>query len=596
LAAIAYSNAGHERFEFDSAGTQIVNAQTRDLPGSVRRLISAPLAGDGRLSALSFSLTCKLNEAIGKDPFHVNTFLFVNVVIHATNGWLVFLLIRALQTRAGPRRRPSMGLPLALACVFVVHPILASSVAYIVQRRGALATTFYILGVLSFLRARDPRPAPHRWAWIGVTLACCWLSFQSKSMAMTFPVMLLAVEFALRAVDRQALKRILRMCALAIPLCALGMLLFLWTHGYFDLRTLRTGGTGQTLLWSPWVHLLTESRVFLHFWKLLLLPLPQWSAIDHRVSLSASLWEPVTLAAVFAHLAILASAVFAALRGWTLAAIGIFWFYIALIPYTILAQPELLVEYKTYLPAVGVTLFAAGVLERIPGASMLPIRVLSARGPALAAACAVIVALLATTLHRNAIYRDPILMWTDAAEKNPGYARPRLNIGMVLIERDRREEAMAYLEEVLRICDDYRRRVEKGDVLFQEAPRIDMNLAGAHISLGIIHKLNRRLDQAETHLEEGIRWAPFLPEGYLNLATVRLIRGKPDQAIESLRAGLSINSNYPDAQLLLAQALEVSGRIEESRAAYLETLRQVPGHAEALQGLERLSRPTTRPS
>lgn len=587
LAVLTYINTGHERFEFDSAGTMIVNSQTRDLAGSLRRLISGPLAGDGRLSILSFSLNCALNEALGRDAFDVTSFLVINVLIHAVNAWLVFLLVRALLARCEPQQPPPTALPLALACIFVVHPIHASSVAYIVQRRGALATTFYVLGVLAFLRARDMPWGPRQWAWIGATAACCWLSFQSKSMGMTLPVALLAIELCLRMSGAASLRRTLCRMAAGLILCGFALIAFLWRHGMFDPTSFRLGAQGSAQLWSPWVHVLTEARVFLHFWKLLLLPLPAWSAIDHNVALSQSLFEPATLAAVAVHLALITIAFIAAARRWTPTAIGILWFYIALIPYTILPQTELLVEYKTYLPSVGLLLIAADVFRHISPRIPAPVR----WGAAIAVPCM----LLVTTLRRNVIYQDQVTMWRDAVEKNPDFARPRLNLGMALLDQGRHDDAEAWFHEVLRISKAQEQRIAQGDALFQEAPRMRLNLAGAHISLGIIDKSRGRLSEAESHFREGIRLAPDEPTGFFNLAAVLIAQQRTDEAIDQFRRGLAVSPEFPDAQFLLALALEDRGRIDEARAAYAETLRRAPGHTEARQRLERLGPPPSRP-
>jgi len=591
LAAAAYHNAASEKFEFDSAGTVIINSQTRDLAYNIRRLVTHPVGGDSRLSMLSFSLNCKLNETLGRDPFDARSFLVVNVLIHALNAWLIFVLVQSLQrcvllaSDSRPARSTdqlfSFSPALLLACLFVVHPLHASSVAYIIQRRGALSCTFYLLGVLAFLRARSATPGAARWKWAAFTALCYWLSFQSKSVGLTLPLALLAIEFVLRSHKRLPLKSLTRWCLVALAVTTPLMVVVLQAQNLIDVKTLRLGPPAQPYMWNSWVHLLTESRVFLHFWKLLLLPLPQWSAVDHLTPLSTSLLDPPALAAVLCHLALLAAAIHAARRCWPLAAIGIFWFYIALIPYSVLAQTELLVEYKAYLSGVGVILILADLLRRVP--SGRPLRI------AMITATAALGLMLADTIHRNAIYRDPLLMWTDAADKNPGFARPRLNLGMTLMERGQADAAAPWFNEVLQISAIHQQRIARGDFLFQEAPRVRLNLAGAHISLGMLDKDARRFADAEAHFREGIRLAPDVPEGYFNLATVLMQHRRLDEAIAHFRAGLAVNAEFPDAQFLLGLALEESGQIAEARAAYAETLRLRPDHAEARQRLAHLA-------
>ena len=77
-------------------------------------------------------------------------FRLVNLVLHAINGVLVFLIIRSLFL--------SEPVALAAAAVFLAHPVHTESVVAIVGQSGLLSTTFFLTAWL----AKD-RPAwPNR--------------------------------------------------------------------------------------------------------------------------------------------------------------------------------------------------------------------------------------------------------------------------------------------------------------------------------------------------------------------------------------------------------------------------------------------------
>ncbi|MHC4674258.1 MAG: hypothetical protein ACYTBZ_17370, partial [Planctomycetota bacterium] len=147
ISAVCYLNADHETFLFDSNLDQIEVPDTSlALNRYLHRFIFEFWKPGIELSRATFMLNTFLNESLGLDTYDITTFLVVNVLIHAFNSCLVYFLVGAMLRAVGADRSPSIWIPLVLAVLFAVHPMQASSVAYIVQRRGMLATLFYILG------------------------------------------------------------------------------------------------------------------------------------------------------------------------------------------------------------------------------------------------------------------------------------------------------------------------------------------------------------------------------------------------------------------------------------------------------------------
>ena len=460
IAAVAYLNADHEEFLFDSGIHHIDRPEHTEGPLQVTRTFwQGRLNPDAPFTYLTFAWNYSFNKALGLDGFDISTFLIVNVLVHGINACLVFFLVRAMLRQVAPGGPPALWIPLALAALFAAHPMHASSVAYIIQRRGALATTFYLLAVLCFLRVRrrpgygkesggassgdagaPPKPTS-AWPWTRIAEAAAipilyWFSLRSKNLGVTLPFTLLAVEFCLRAPDRAALKRYLALMVPGLAICTLGMFGFLWMRGLFDPRTFTIHYFGPETSHGAWQHLLTEARVFVHYWKLLLLPLPRWSSIDHDFTLSRHLWDHYAIVAMGFHGLLLVLAAYAALKRYTLAATGIFWFYVALMPYAALPQRELLVEYKTYLPSVGVVLILAEVLRlirhRVPKVVQASVLV------------AVAAALLSTTIRRNVIYQSAFNLWSDAVKKSPNHHRPHCNMAIDMATQGKIDQAITH--------------------------------------------------------------------------------------------------------------------------------------------------------
>ncbi len=601
LVAAAYVNADHEEFFFDSAGSFIENPRVFKVGQAFGKLFRSPLAADEQLCHFTFALNYRLNRALGLRGFDVTTFLAFNALIHAINACLVYALLRSILGWLQPDRPPPMALPLALAALFAVHPLHGSTVAYIAQRRGAMATTFFLLAVLTWLRVRRPQPWTAKRLPLTVCLPLCqWLSYRSKSLGLTLPLVILMVEFCLRAPDRAALRRYLRWFVPGVALAACGLLFFLWQQGLLDVQNLRILPYGPKDLHGAWVHLLTESRVFLHYWKLLLLPLPRRMSIDHDFALSHTLLEHGAILALLFHGSLTVLAVAAARKGLTLAAIGILWFYFTLLPYAVLPQAELMVEYKTYLPSIGLTLVLAEVFYR-PWPRIGPVA-----KPAAAAVAGLL--LLGATITRNKVYRSPVDLWADAVAKYPNFQRPHSNLAAALVKEKRIDEAIWHFKEAIRLLPSChpayaglgvalaeQGNLEQAIECYNLALRLKPDYVEAHVTLGIALSKLGRVEEANQHYQQALKEQPTCFEAHNNLAINLARQGKLAEAVEHFRAGLEINPESVEGHFNLGLTLERQEAWPEAIEHYRFTLKLEPKHwqahfklAEALFALGRL--------
>ncbi|HET6769619.1 MAG TPA: tetratricopeptide repeat protein [Chitinophagaceae bacterium] len=117
---------------------------------------------------------------LNAQPYH-----FINLLIHLLNVLLVYLLIQKL---AGRKEIAAV-----TALFFAIHPMHVESVAWISELKDVLYSFFYLAGLyiyLIYLKATTGRSQ-----WYVYTLLLFLFSLFSKSAAVTFPVMLLLVDF-----------------------------------------------------------------------------------------------------------------------------------------------------------------------------------------------------------------------------------------------------------------------------------------------------------------------------------------------------------------------------------------------------------------
>jgi len=91
----------------------------------------------------------------GMEPFGYH---LINLIIHIVNSLLVYGVIlysaRKFQPDGGGGYWPA----LFGALIFALHPIQTQAVSYIAQRAASLAATFYLAGLLFYIRAKWRRP------------------------------------------------------------------------------------------------------------------------------------------------------------------------------------------------------------------------------------------------------------------------------------------------------------------------------------------------------------------------------------------------------------------------------------------------------
>ena len=125
-----------------------------------------------------------------------------SILLHGLNAGLVVLVaVCLLQARAVGRAlsRPAMlAAGVVAGLLFGLHPLHVESVAWVSERKDLLSALFYLLGVLSYLRYAGHATAAIR-PWTDrrylATLLCFVLSLLSKPMALSFPLVLLIIDW-----------------------------------------------------------------------------------------------------------------------------------------------------------------------------------------------------------------------------------------------------------------------------------------------------------------------------------------------------------------------------------------------------------------
>lgn len=599
--ALAYSPAFTAPFQFDDIESIATNVTIRRLwPPSAPLHPPAGVAVSGRpVVNYSLALNYALNEQIGIDqrpdpngPYKTLGFHLTNIVVHLTCGCLVFGILR--RTLRSPRlgaQWPAAADPVAwiVTSLWLLHPIQAEAVNYLIQRTELLVSAFYLGTLYSSIRAWDA-PTPHaRARWYGVAIIACLLGMGSKEVMATAPLMVLLYDRTFRSSSWRSVFG-------ADSGRAWFYLLLAGTAGV-SLWSILSGSRADTVgfrLGMPWYqYLYSQAWAITHYLRLTFVP----NELTPDYGLA-----PISGFRGIPGIVVLVSLGTATLVAWVrkspLAFLGA-WFFLILAPSSSVVpiSTEIAAERRFYLPLVSVlVLFALGLTrlrQRVEGMTTAEIQpwwhgmVGKHRVGVLLALCGL---LTAATFHRSRIYGDPEALWRDVIAKAPRNPRgynglsavllqgeaPRVteaetvlrqaiavdssflpawpNLALVLAEQGRLPEARGLLERVLRANPDYARAVE---VLGHFLVRMDEPAA------------------AVRYLERVAEGNPT-DQSLVDLGTAYLALSRPDDAILVLRRALRINPARADAQTFLGIALTAGGRGAEAVLVLEEAARADP--------------------
>jgi protein O-mannosyl-transferase len=484
------------------------------------------------------NLTFAVNYALG--GISVTGYHIANLLIHILAGITLFGIVKA--TLSQPKLREKFNgeaplLAMAIAIVWMLHPIQTESVTYISQRAESLMGLCYLLTLYFFIRTCGSR-VPGLWASLSVS--ACALGMMTKEVMVTAPLAVLLYDRAFIAGSFREAWRQRRRVYLGLAATWLVLAVLMANSG------LRHRGVGYAGDFTWWTYALTESKVVVEYLRLSLWPNPLVFDYGHELAIThATEAAPYLLIlSLLISLALLGSK-----RCPSLGFLGV-WFFLILAPTSsvvpIASQP--MAENRTYLPLAAIVTLGVIGLYALAGRKGLLVTI-----PALAITLGVL------TSRRNSDYRSEFVIWSDTVLKCPGNARAQDNLGGFL--------------------GNMPGRLPEAIVHYEAALKIDPEDAEAHNNLGTaLETIPGRLPDAIAHYEAALLIRSDFVEAHYNLGSVLArVPGRLPDAIAHFEAALKINPGVAEAHLSLGNALlETGGHDREARDQFETALRLRP--------------------
>ncbi len=501
-----------------------------------------------------------LHYRLGKfEPF---SYRLGNVLIHTSNGLLIFFILQIVLTRL-PRdsffKRNAFGLSFITALLFLIHPVQTQTISYVIQGQlEGMSALFALSMILCFLMRSYTKK---KWVKLSVTalfFVLALFSTGTKEIAIVVPFLIMLVDWFFVARGSWSSFKT-RFWFHAINTClVLGVYVYLLKPKFFlDLFGLRmevannlgnviTPDPKQSI--KPLHFLISQFKVILHYLWIFIWPLSisveyDWVLVKSFLSLDCIL--PLLVLCFMAYI------LYKVLQRDTTNIIGFaaLWFAINIAPRSsILPSPELLVDYKTYLASFGwLFIMSAAAVKSYEWVKWhnRSFKQFSETYKVPHLLVASITGLLAFgTINRNTIWRSGLDFWASIVNNAPGKARAYNNYGVELSQKlGKFAESIPY---------------------FRHAIEMDKNYRDPYNNLAVAFAATHQIDRAIETLQLSLKINQYYPEAYNNIASFLIEKNDYAQAKRALAVALQLRPHYGKAYFNMGRVLMEEGEAEKA--------------------------------
>ncbi len=549
-----------------------------------------------------FVITLYLNYlSTGMDPFYFR--LTGSLLLAATGLSLSILCMLVLSvpggssnTQASHRRWVALG----LGALFIAHPLQSNAVLYVIQREAILACLFYFSGLAAYTAMRTERIGTA--AGYTLTALFFFLGLLCKENTATLPVALVLVDYVLlgRPIG-ETIKRALKIAAFAVPIMIVYVLI---THSLQGPVSTHAQGISARLAvhyresgLSVYEVFLTQPRVICTYLLMILAPYVWGADLIRAMTVSRSLVDPPATAIAIAVLIALLALALAVVRRHRVPAFAVLFFFVSLIPESLLIPQYLFFGYRAILPMLGVLLIVGwamlGLLERLrqSGHNRVGAAVVAGVAGTLAVALGVQTVLIAwnwnpVSFWQRAYDRLPpyseyvekvpystvVLNYGRAQAKEGNYAAAEEPLKQALKFRPESTTALFFLGQVYLHKPDYDRAVQ----MLTKAVEVQPAFTEARLDLAAAYIQARRYEEAIKPLKKIIEDHPDLGVPHANLGIALFNLGRMEEAKQHLEKALELRPGLTVVHMKLGAIYESERAFDKAIQQYSKAVKAAP--------------------
>ena len=472
-----------------------------------------------------------------------------NVLIHALNTVLVFLVLRKL-TGANGRS-------LIVALLFGLHPLRVESVAWISELKDVLSAMFWMLTLLVYAKYAETSAvrSSRRKSYYALALILFVCGLMSKQMVVTLPCVLLILDYW--PLKRFGHVNCWRLLAEKVPfflLAGAASVLAYKAQSGGDINEL----SGLTFNMRLENALVSYSRYLGNlFWPTrlcALYPYPEnWPLF--RV--------------LFAGLLIAVVSVFAFIRGHRQPyfLIGWLWFLGTLVPVIglfVQAGPQAMADRFFYIPSLGILIAVVWGLHELSRSWRY-----QAAG-AIFFTSVVSIVCIVLTWHQISYWKDGVTVWRRAVDLTQDNFTAHMRLGLALLTDKRFDGALVEFQEASRLKPDdsaanwllagqLNRMEHLPEAIehYQKSLAINPTNSLAEYGLGGCYFKQGNYAEAIVHFEKAAEYDPYDKNIRNDLGVAFLRNQQLDEAISCFQNALMLDPDYSIARTNLDGTLKL---------------------------------------
>src|SRR3989339_2116670 len=473
-----------------------------------------------------------------------------NVILHTVNVFLFYLFMKSISRNSS--------LSILATLLFLSHPLLTETVNAVCYREDILASIFFLLAFIYFIKIRIPfsrrgnltqQTNTRLVLYYTISCASYCLALFSKEMAITLPILL--ALFDLLSIPQNKNKALSTITTFVRVqrwiLLYSGYILV--TGFYLFIRFVAFKNTFKTIDVYP-TNIFTMTKVVASYLKLLFIPVNPNA--DYYIPDIRGISFSFILSSLF-----IASACIIIIRLYKKKKLMTFfgaWFFITLLPVLgIVPIGNIMAERYLYLPIAGFCGIAGSIVTnsvfRKKGAIIFGI---------------ILFSMQIGVIWRNGVWQNDTTLWFYTYQREPNSARACSNLGNTYFKNRQYEAAIRMYKKSLTLPYSY--------------PFIHFNLGATYEKVGLV-------DKAIEEYKASISRNNDNTLAFNNLGTVYDKQGLYDLAIEAYNNALTNNPYSPITHNNLGNTYEHIGNQEKAMAEYTAALKIDNNYADAHNNL-----------
>lgn len=510
---------------------------------------------------------------------HLTSLLF-----HVANTLLLFLILVRM---TGTLWQSSF-----VAALFALHPLHVESVAWVAERKDVLSTFFMMLTVWAYILYVKKREIK---GYLLVVLFFV-LGLMSKPMLVTLPFILLLLDFwplgrlcLLRDTKNVATGQhtneradIFRLVLEKAPFFALAVGSSIVTFIVQE----RGGAMEIAKTYSIQTRIINAFVAYTEYIVDMIWPVKLALLYPHPGN-SLQLWKGVVAGFALVLITIL---VIRKARRIPYLAVGWLWYIVTLIPVIGIVQvgSQAMADRYTYVTLIGLFIIIAW------GANDLLSKWRHRKIWLSTLAAIILPVLIVLTWKQVQYWENGITLFKHTLRHTSNNYVIHNNLGIVLREQGRTEEAIKHYLQALRSNPDYalahynlsnayaeQGKNKKVIEACKHAIRIKPDYADAHYNLGVAYGGSGKYEEAVEAFKQVIRIDSNYLQAHYNLGGVYAGLGKYRDAIEAFQQVIRIDPDYALVRNNLGIAYGALGRYKEAAEAFQQAIRIDPDDADA---------------